>query len=669
MHDSDPSLTSNEVFHYDLLEGPVHENDKGLLTHLKILRKEASKDGDVVFSLPDESRIWAHSLLFYIAAGEKLPSQFGSPRHLDPISDTVETATNGLGTDITVLYVLGDNQLAFEEAMSSCYTISSLTGAWRAMGYDAVGFKGKELDTSVPLTPTLPTSMLPDFEIQLKAPKSGRPLCSLKVHKFLLGRRVPYYETFFASGFSDAAGMTSTVYTEEFTAFSLWAVAFFIYHERPSVVFSSYPNLMDYITPSPVAPNQPPCCASYGPDRPIPDVGIAEKLLEVAKAAHYLQATNLEKWAYFFLCEVAHQFQCPGRGCSMFVPHILNLVVDSEITDRWIFKKGISLLAQHKSITAMWKRPLLNCKPSILELLIEEIQTDSEQGDEVGRTVLLFMKLSNLRRHTLKSKNSNDWERKLMVPLMDSTVEVIASKFNHPDVISAISAMFRGLNFSRPIAEELLGRIVDNKMLSEGNCRQVFVGIMTLARSCGSDEPQVTQAKIECITWFERKWLTLSLTPAPTPPGGPPPTPKCEPVDNQERGGQGNSVEASRSLSSHQRITPHASKEKEKVTKPLATTTGDERNFFSIWGVDELKELAEELLVTMSDLLATSHRKGPLVDDRYKPVRVRRDSSNAGRTVRGGTGSRRGGSASASGVRSASNIDANGGSSVVSSRQ
>lgn len=657
------SRNADEVFYYDLHTGARNGNDKGLLMHLEILRQEASKDGDVIFSLPDGDRIWAHSILFYVAAGGRLPSSFGTPRRLDTSSDAVETVSNSLGVVVTVLHITEDRQLAFEQVMNSCYTIDSLSGVWDAMGYSAVVFSGKDFERNAPLPPTLPTSMLPDFEIHLKEAKGKSTLFSVKVHKFLLARRIPYYETFLGSGFRDASGMTSTVYTEEFTAFSLWAVANFVYHKDPSSVFEGHPDLKYYITPSPIAPNSSPCCASFETNRPIPALGIADKLLEIAKSAHYLQANNLENWANFFLCELGHHFQCQGRGCIEFIPHILNLVVDNDITDRWIFKKGISLLAQHKSISTMWKRSLLKCKPPVLESLIGEIKNSSEREGESERIVQLFVRLLNLRRHTSTSKNSSDWDRKLIVPLMDHTTETIAAKFDSPEVTSALATMFRGMNFSRPIGEELLERIMDNKILREESCRQIFIGIIALMKSCGYNAPEVEQAKAKCITWFERKWVTLSLTPAPR-------TKKAclmkrqnsGSVDSRENDDQENSAETLRP-SPNQRNTPRTlpkNKSKDRIKKAPAATDVDEGNFFSAWEQSELEDLAKELPASMSDLLATSHRRKPPVDDKYKPVKTMR----VGRFSAGGAGesSRGGVSASISDIWSVSDTGADRGS-------
>lgn len=614
MHDSKSSLSTSQVFYYDLYGGAMGGSDKSLLMHLEVLREEAPKDGDAVFSLPDNSWIWVHSLLFYIAAGSKLPSDFGTPQRLDLNPDAVEVARNGSGVTVTVLYVAEAKRPDFEKVMKTCYTVDSLSGIWKAMGYPVVLSSGKELERDTLQNLTLPTPLLPDFEIQLKELKSGRLLFSVKVHKFLLARRILYYETFFASGFGDASGATSTVYTEEFTVFSLWAIASFIYNETPSLIFESYPTLKDYITPPPVSPNQPPCCASFGTSQPIPALEVIDKLLEIARSAHYLQATNLENWVHFLLCETAHQFQCQGRGCIDFIPHILNLVVDSDVTDRGVFKKGIALLAQHKSITAMWKRRLLSCKSSVLESLIISIQDCSEREDEKGRIIQLFVRLSNLQRHTSTSKNASDWDKKLIVPLMDHTTQILAANFDSLDIINGLASFFRGPSFSRPIGEGLLERIVDNRLLGEKNCRQIFVGIMALTTLCGHDAPEVGQAKMKCIAWFKRKWVTLSLISAPRTPSLPP---------NRERSGSGDNRESD-------------DKGKGKAKELSAAASANEGNFFSVWEQSSLGALAREIPAPVSDLLATSHRRKPPVDDRFKPVKIMK----VGKSRTGGAASR-----------------------------
>lgn len=598
---------------YDPYGWGMSYNDEALIMHLETLRKEAPTDGDAVFSLPDNSRIWVHSLLFYVAAGNKLPSEFGTPQRLDLSSDAVEMASNGLGIAVPVLYVEEAKQLHFKDVISSCYTADSLSGIWKTMGYPVVVANGKvEIDAS--RNSTLPTSLLPDFEIHLKEEKGGHSVFSVKVHKFLLARRIPYYNYFFASGFGDASGMTSTVYTEEFTVFSLWTIASFTYNDMTPSIFESYPTLKDYIAPSSITLDQSPCCASFDTTQPIPALEVIDKLLEIAKSAHYLQATNLENWAQFYIYEMAHRFQCQGRGCIEFIPHILNLVYEDDLTDQWVFRKGIALLAQHKSITIMWKRPLLNSKPYVLESLVRSIQDCSEREGEKKHIFKLFVRLSNLRRHTSTSKNASDWDKKLVMPLMDHTIEVLASKFDSPDITNGLAAFFRGQTISRPIGEELLERIVDNKVLGEKNCRQIFVGIMALTRSLGCDVPEVGRARMKCIAWFERKWVTLSLTPAPG-------APRLS-VNGQQSGSRGS--------------RERDDKGKDGLKKPPAATDANERNLFAVWKQSELEELAREISVPVSDLLATSHHKKPPVDDRFKPVKTMK----VGNSRAGGAASR-----------------------------
>ncbi|KAH8148381.1 uncharacterized protein LAJ45_07482 [Morchella importuna] len=620
----------------------VDEDYSDVLTHLAALRDEASKDGDVVFALPNNVKVWAHSPLFYIAAGERPPEEFGDPRRLDLGTDIMETAKNNLGVELTVLHIPEENRPSFEEAMGHTYTRKSLRGLWEAMGYDSVDPTGKGPDAGVPLDSTLPASMLPDFEIHLKAPGNRPSFCAVKVHKFLLARRIPYYETFFNSKFGDASGNTSTIYTEDFTPFSLWIAAGYVYRQELKELLNPCPGFRNYITLHLNNPHKAQSCNSCVTDRTLPDIEIADKFVDITRAARYLQCVTLENSALYLLSELGHRFECTGRGCSIFVPHILDVVAKSDISGQRILDNGISLLALLSNITPLWKRPLLNCSPSVLELLIAKVASNSQKEGEERRAIRLFETISDLRRHTLASKNAKDWDTKLLVPLMEHTVEFIAKAFDSLEVTTGLIRVFHPYNLSKPVGGELLSMVMSNKTLREETCRQIFIGIMELAQKRGT-VPEVEQAKRDCIAWFKRKWVTLTFSPAIRTPVKPTKA-KSSPQEyaifkDREPDDQEDSTEPPRTpTSTHWRGPPLASPES-GTKKKLSIDTSDDGNFFSAWSEEDLAKLTSVIPASIADLVAKSPQS-PAVDDRYKPVRTPRGNSSP---RRGGVSRGRGG--------------------------
>ncbi|KAI5836851.1 hypothetical protein DFP73DRAFT_344417 [Morchella snyderi] len=608
----------------------VDEDCSDVLTHLAALRGEASKNGDVVFALPNNVKVWAHSPLFYIAAGGRLPEALGAPRRLDLGTDIMETAKNGLGVEVTVLHIPEENRPSFEEAMGYTYTRRSLRGLWEAMGYHSMDPTGKGLDVGVPLDSTLPTSILPDFEIHLKAPGNRPSFCPIKVHKFLLAWRIPYYETFFNSKFGDASGNTSTVYTEDFTPFSLWMVAGYVYQRELKELLDPYPGFRNYITLHLNNPHKIQSCNSCVSDRTLPDLEIADKFVDIARAARYLQCVTLENSALYLLSELGHRFRCTGRGCSIFVPHILDVVAKSDVAGQRILDNGISLLALPSNITPLWKRPLLGCSPSILELLIAKVTSNSQKEGEERRAIKLFETISDLRRHTLASKNAKDWDTRLLVPVMERTVEFIAKAFDSSEVTAGLIRVFHPYNLSKPVGGELLSMVVSNKTLREENCRQIFIGIMVLAQTRGT-VPEIELAKRDCIAWFKRKWVTLTFSPAiriPVRPTKAKNSPQEDAVfKDREPDNQEDSAEPPRTpTSTHWRGSPLASPESVE-RKRLSIDTSDDANFFSAWSEEELEKLASVIPASIADLVAKSPQS-PAVDDRYKPARTPRGNSS-----------------------------------------
>lgn len=491
MRSSPLSLAAESVFQYDL--------QRELVIDLNRLRKKACDDGDVVFILSDQTSIWIHSPLFYVAANNKLPIEFGTG---------AGTAINDRGVTVMMIFVSEEKRVKFEEVLNTCYTISNLALLWRAIGGDEVRFRfdkecqHMEMDTSR-VKSTLPTLMLPDFEIHLR--ETGRELInepssfSLKVHRFLLDARITYYQLKTRAGlkFKDATPMSSNLSRMVFTEFSLWSIAMYVYCGIPSILFDLDPNLQDYIA-EPVAHDS--ClkknshCNEFRTKKCLPAEGIEYGLLDIAKAANFLLAPELDNWAHFQLYRLAHRFQCTGSGCAEIIPYIIDAIYRSDITDEWLFNTGIAWLARYENIPHLWKWTLLH-KLKVIPLLIEKImETDWENNlDEETRSrrgenaIELFVRLWKLKQYTSMTKDSVRWYKELIEPLMEYSAQAVLDDFSNSVTFGRLETLLNGMSFSKLAGEELLARVI-NMACAEGSLVDDWSVVETLLELCGKKQ-------------------------------------------------------------------------------------------------------------------------------------------------------------------------------------
>lgn len=484
MRSSPLSLAAESVFQYDL--------QRELIIDLNRLRKKACDDGDVVFILSDQTSIWAHSPLFYVAANNKLPMEFGTE---------AGTVINDRGIIVTMLFVPEVNKLRFEEVMNTCYTIENLALLWKAIGGDEVRFRldrecqHMEMDTSR-VKPTLPGLMLPDFEIHLR--ETGRELInepssfSLKVHRFLLDARITYYQLKTRAGLKlkDTTPMSSNLSRMVFTEFSLWSIAMYVYCGIPSIIFNLDPNLQDYITEPDSRLKKKSHCNEFRTEGRLPAEGIEYGLLEIAKAANFLLASQLDNWAHFQLYRLAHRFQCAGSGCAELIPYIIDAVHCNDITDEWLFNTGISWLARYENIPHLWKWTLLH-KLKVIPLLIEKItETDWEDSlDEETRSrrgensIELFVRLWKLKQYTSMTKDSVRWCDELIEPLMEHSTQTVLEDLSNSITFNRLETLLNGMSFSKLAGEELLARAI-NLACAEGSLIKDWSVIKTLLELC-----------------------------------------------------------------------------------------------------------------------------------------------------------------------------------------
>lgn len=465
MRSSPLSHAAESVFKYDL--------QRELEDDLDWLRKNACDDGDAVFILPDQSFVWVHSPLFYIAAN-KPPVEFGVE---------AGTSMNDRGILVKMFFVPEEKISEFEEVMVACYTQSNLELLWKAIGGQDLRFQTEHehmgIDTSH-MNTTLPASMLPDFEIHLR--DVGREQIdepsgfSLKIYRFLLDARVDYYrtKTRFGSNSSDATPMSSNLSRTAFTEFSLWTIAMYVYCGMPSTIFGLDPNLKEYIAEPGGDSNlkQKVHCTTSCTGNRLPTEGIEQGLLDIARAANFLLIPELESWAHFQLYRLAHRFQCTGTGCAELLPHIIEAVYHNEITDEWMFNTGITWLVRYENIPTLWKSSLLRL-PKVVHLLIEKIKEDSidleigETGESNshrgGDAIELFVRLWRLEQYTSMTKDSGKWKNELIEPLMGhataAVVEDLSNSVNS-DIFGRFESLVHGRSFSKLAGEDLLHRVI-----------------------------------------------------------------------------------------------------------------------------------------------------------------------------------------------------------------
>lgn len=487
MRSSPLSLAAESVFQYDL----QHELD----IDLKRLRKKACDDGDIAFITPDQTQIWAHIPLFYIAANNQLPTAFGTE---------AGTAINDRGVIVKMLFVLEERTPEFEEVMNNCYTIENLSLLWKAIGGDEVRFgldrerQHMEMDTSR-VKSILPASMLPDFEIHLR--ETGRELInepssfSLKVHRFLLDARITYFKLKTSAGLrlKDPTPMVSNLSRMVFTEFSLWSIAMYVYCGVPSIIFSLDPNLSDYIAEPAIGDSRlkkNSHCSGFRTEKRLPAEGIEYGLLEIARAANFLLAPELDNWAHFQLYRLAHRFQCTGSGCAEIIPYIIDAIHCNDITDEWLFNSGISWLARYENIHHLWKWSLLH-KSKVIPLLIEKIiETDLEDSlddENIFRrgenAVELFVRLWKLKQYTSMTKDSEKWDKELIEPLMDHATRVVVEDLNNCITFNRLDSLLNGLSFSKLAGEDLLARVI-NKTCTDGILMEDCSAVEKLLELC-----------------------------------------------------------------------------------------------------------------------------------------------------------------------------------------
>ena len=491
MKSSKPQFQAYDVFPYDFMDGT-----DGLKPHLNQLQKDASKNGDIKFIFPDGEEHCTYSPLFYIAAGNKLHTDFGE----------------GDGRNIHVAEDKGW-QCVIKGLLEKCYTKETLEELWKAMNDEYPRVEGPRAGFQDPVLSTrLPEVLMPDFTIHLKELGDKVPVHSVKVHRFLLPIRMAYFKTQFSSAFRDAHATEATFYTEEFTNCGLWAVISYVYGTELWSMFGSY-ELDKHMNCSPVSPGGSPDCSLYKtPGAKTPPVEIIDRLFEIVRAADFLQITDLKNWAHYSIVRMAHEFTCVGASCAYIVPYVLDQVYNCEVSDNWIFNKGLGLLST-RGIKSLWKRPLLKCNDAIITALVTKVREEMSASEQ--KMIEIYLRVHAQVSLVATSEMKEDWHRKIIDPLLDHGALIAADKLDSSKIIRPISTVLKAATPVKPGIHDLITRAASPKTVNQRNCSRVFRGIRRLEKEIAPTKSEALhEAKETLIAWLRKDWLTLSLTPA-----------------------------------------------------------------------------------------------------------------------------------------------------------
>ncbi|KAG0644105.1 hypothetical protein HOY80DRAFT_218084 [Tuber brumale] len=492
MRSSKSHFQAYDVFPYDFIDGT-----DGLMSHLSRLRKDSSENGDIRFIFSDGDEHRTYSPLFYIAAGNKLHTDFGE----------------GDGRNVHVPEGK-DLECVIEDILGKCCTKETLAGLWKAMNDVYPQAEGPRAAFQEPvLSAGLPEVLMPDFTIHLKEPGDKVPVHSAKVHRFLLPIRIAYFKTQFSSAFRDAHATEATFYTEEFTNFGLWAVISYVYDAELWSMFGSY-ELDKHMNSSPVSPGGSPDCTLYNtPSTKTPPVEIIDRLFEIVRAADFLQITDLKHWAHYSIVRMAHEFTCVGARCAHIVPYVLDQVYNCEVSDTWIFNKGLDLLSG-RGIKGLWKRPLLKCNDAVITALVTKVREEMSASEQ--KMVEIYLRIHKHASLVATSNLREDWHQKIIDPLLDYGALIAADKLDSSKIIGPISTVLKATTIAKPGIHDLITRAASPKTINQKNCPRIFRGIRQLEKAIAPKKSEaLREAKETVIIWLRKNWLSLSLIPAP----------------------------------------------------------------------------------------------------------------------------------------------------------
>ncbi|KAK7205889.1 hypothetical protein BZA70DRAFT_277352 [Myxozyma melibiosi] len=312
---------------------------------------------------------------------------------------------------------------------------------------------------------------------------------SFRIHKFLLDLRAPYFSTMFRSAFADATASEHTLSAEYFTPLSLAVVAQYIYLDDADLLFSwKWTDFSRYIASTK--------CTS---DINAPTQEIFDIFADVLVSAKFLQIESLERWIIGCLVKIGHGFACTGAQCTKLLPGIANLGHQYQI--RELYDPCMSWMSRHTNVSVLWKRNLLALPDEVLQDLVENVE-----GKVSPKTVIpLYLRIYSLRLNTATSVFRDDWEEKLLTPLMDYCGSYTAEWFAHPRIVFSVARALSSTSYNA--MENLLIVIVTRKICAR-TATAIWRGVECLAKLLPVS-PIVEMLSLHVTEWFKQHWREL----------------------------------------------------------------------------------------------------------------------------------------------------------------
>ncbi|KAI5811015.1 hypothetical protein DFH27DRAFT_520487 [Peziza echinospora] len=363
-----------------------------------------------------------------------------------------------------------------------------------------------------------------DYTLHLSSELSPHTrTCSFGVNRILLGIRIPYFQTFFSSGFGDSKADHSVLYTDAFSKESLQAivryvhllpldpVGFWYVSDSPNHVsaFSTYLGQA-----ANVSKDAPPHV--FSTEDTIAITTGVELIVNVLRAADYLAADDLEEYMLVLLSQLIHPTLCTRQPIitATLIPKIFTLCHQfPNVVPQSFLDSILDIMAQRSSITTIWKRPLLNVPPDVIDNLIG--RTIAINSDTPVTVFLLYIAVHTLRSKTSKSKaTAETWDRLILKPIADYAADYLSKDLTAiiPRLQTQLMSPSVATSYAKSATFELLLEISSATHLTPKNCHSVWTSFHAMnVRKWHPD------AFANCLNWFKKNWLTLSVGPAIAP--------------------------------------------------------------------------------------------------------------------------------------------------------
>ncbi|KAK9380449.1 uncharacterized protein V2V93DRAFT_370700 [Kockiozyma suomiensis] len=540
---SPPKIAADEFSLESQLQS-LHEHPEPRYADVLFLMPSNSGAQQVTIPLP--TRVWAHSALLaviYLKPLSRLGTAYLSSYQAAIGQDQLPPKTS-CGLEYTIVEVAPENDLTVRKLVASCYRPVVLRSLWERKGGkremlaaldEGVLLSCKETalrtlavaaDSSsdaesspIPISeiersefsalatpPERHTEFPPSSPIAPSSPSSGFAAdpqsyvgdiilklkggnVSFTIHKFILDLRAPYFCTLFRSAFADASLTEHTLSAEYFTPLSLAVVAQYLYLDDAEILFAwKWTDFSRYIASKK--------CTS---DINAPNQEIFDAFADALVAAKFLQLESLEAWIIQCLVKIGHGFACTGTQCTRLLPGIVNLGHQYQIGE--LYNPCMSWMSRHTNVSVLWKRSLLALPDEVLADLVREVNAKISP-----KTVIpLYLRLYGLRLNTTTSIFRDEWEDKLLTPLMNDCTGYIAAYFAHPRIVFSVARALSSTSYNA--MENLLILVVTRKICAE-NATAIWRGVECLAKLITSS-PIVEMLNINVATWFVEHWREL----------------------------------------------------------------------------------------------------------------------------------------------------------------